>query len=68
LLSWREPKDVKGPFTATIKLNGPFKIETKPFTTEESEKTTSESQRGEPAARKKSTGFKNALRRFFIGE
>jgi hypothetical protein len=30
-LSWREPSDAKGPFTATPIFAGPFKIEAKPF-------------------------------------
>ena len=31
-LSWREPKNVTGPFTATVDIDGPFKFESKPYT------------------------------------
>ena len=28
---WQEPPDVKEPFTVTLEIAGPFKVETKPF-------------------------------------
>ncbi len=31
MLSWREPKGVKGPFTANVELDWPFKVEAKPY-------------------------------------
>ena len=32
MLSWREPKNVEGPFTTSVEVAGPFRIEGKPFT------------------------------------
>jgi hypothetical protein len=30
--SWREPKTIAGPFTATVELAGPFKVDSTPYT------------------------------------
>jgi hypothetical protein len=29
--SWREPKSAAGPFTVTVEVAGPFRVESKPY-------------------------------------
>ena len=65
---------MKGPFTATLQMEGPFRIETKPFVTETVEEKPREVAAlgaDEPAAAEqlpRTTRMRRALRRFFVGD
>jgi hypothetical protein len=44
VLSWREPKKVKGPFTATLEMPGPFKYKSESVTIGAEESNTPEKE------------------------